>query len=370
MNYPYSAYSWDVLSEDVALKHMDRSSFLHREVSIPREIAPFFRMYEEGLPAIRTVSLVLGPIAYEAHIHLDETHARCRLFWKTDFSEQLIDRFPYVYRQYALKEESDGEKPVIRFQRIGQDAYRIDLMESAASHEDIGSDAADWTDQELEAAIYAYFTMLGKELKGRHFNRAEVIRQLCGFELINQSRGAVEFRMQNISSVLQDLCHPTIQGYPPRVGFSPEVSERIRRIIFDRKFLNERDYTPTADRAELDRRVGVLLGKTLAGPPNGRPMPARLDAIQTTFERDPLVAAWVLHQANGICELCRKPGPFKNRMGEWFLETHHVVPLADGGADTVGNTVALCPNCHRRCHVSPEADKVREELRYTIERIE
>ncbi|GEM_PF-741803 len=370
MNYPSSAYSWDILSEDVALKHMDKSTFLHHEMSIPREIVPFFNLPDKGLPTPRPVRLMLDSTAYDAHIHMDSLGARCRLFWKTDFSEKLIDRFPYVYRQYALDEESDEERPVMRFERIGKDEYRIDLIESAVSHEDIGSDATDWTDQELEAAIYAYFTMLGKELKGRHFNRSEVIRQLCGFELINQSRGAVEFKMQNICSVLQDLCHPTILGYPPRVGFSPEVSERIRRIIFDRKFLNERDYTPTADRAELDRRTANLLGKTLAGTPKGRQIPERLQSMQTACERDPLVKAWVLQQARGMCELCKQHGPFRTRQGEWFLETHHVVPLAHGGADTVGNTVALCPNCHRRCHVSPEADKLREELRYTIERIE
>jgi 5-methylcytosine-specific restriction protein A len=30
---------------------------------------------------------------------------------------------------------------------------------------------------------------------------------------------------------------------------------------------------------------------------------------------------------------------------------HHVTPLSGGGEDTTGNTVALCPNCHRKMHV-------------------
>jgi 5-methylcytosine-specific restriction protein A len=57
-------------------------------------------------------------------------------------------------------------------------------------------------------------------------------------------------------------------------------------------------------------------------------------------------------------------------LGEWFLEEHHVVPLPVGGPDIIENTVALCPNCHRKCHLSPEADTVQKELRNTIERIE
>lgn len=32
------------------------------------------------------------------------------------------------------------------------------------------------------------------------------------------------------------------------------------------------------------------------------------------------------------------------------METHHVVWLSQG-ADSVDNTVALCPNCHRKMHI-------------------
>lgn len=369
MNYPFSAYSWDVLSDDVALKHLDRSTFLHRETSVPKEITPFFELPGKGLQEPRPVHLMLGDTGYDAHIHTDPLGSRYRLCWKTDLSEKIIDTFPYVYRKYALDEELDVQRPVMRFERAGQDVYRIELLENAASSEDIASDATDWTDRELEAAIYAYFTMLSREFKGRKYNRSEIIRQLCSLELIGRDRGSVEFRMQNISAVLQELCHPVLQGYLPRMAVSPGVSQRIRRIIFDRKFLVERDYTPTADHAELDRRVSVLLGRNLAGTPRGQTNPVMVQTSQIAYEQDPLVKAWVLKQARGTCELCRQHGPFKTRQGEWFLETHHVVPLTRGGRDTIENTVALCPNCHRRCHVSPDMDKLRQELRYTVERI-
>jgi 5-methylcytosine-specific restriction protein A len=370
MNYPSSAYSWDVLSEDVAMKHMDKSTFLHHGTRIPRETASFFALPETGLIAPKPIHLMFGAVLYEAHIHMDAVNSSYRLFWKTDFADQLIERFPYIYRKHALNEELDDENPVMRFERTRQDVYKIDLIESASSHEDMDVRSTDWTDQELEAAIYAYFTMLNKELRGKKYNKAEVNRHLRSLELIKRSKGAVEFRIQNISSVLQQLCHPVIQGYPPRMHVDRDVSERIRKIIFHRKFLNERDYTPTADENDLDRRVRSLLGKGITGTPKGQQRPEKLQVSQTAYERDPLVKAWVLQNANGTCELCRKPGPFCNKAGEWFLEEHHVVSLDDGGPDTIENTVALCPNCHRKCHLSPEADKIQKELRYTIERIE
>ena len=58
MNYPSSAYSWDVLSDDVAIKHMDKSSFLHHGTGLPREIASFFELPENGLLATKPIQLL------------------------------------------------------------------------------------------------------------------------------------------------------------------------------------------------------------------------------------------------------------------------------------------------------------------------
>ncbi|WP_456386557.1 HNH endonuclease [Profundibacter sp.] len=55
--------------------------------------------------------------------------------------------------------------------------------------------------------------------------------------------------------------------------------------------------------------------------------------------------------ANGICEGCGNNAPFISKKdGTPFLEVHHVKPLAEEGDDTVENTLALCPNCHRKSH--------------------
>ncbi len=370
MNYPSSAYSWDILSDDVAIKHMDKSAFMHHGTGIPKEIAFFFDLPENSFIAPKPIQLMFGANTYNAHIQLDAVQSRYRLFWKTDFADQLIEQFPYFYRKYALNEEFVDEVPSMRFERIKPDTFKIDFIESATLHQDTDSKSIEWTDQELEAVIYAYFTMLNKELRGRKYNKAEVNRHLRSLELTNRSKGSVEFRMQNISSVLQQLCHPIIQGYLPRMNVGADVSERIKKIIFQRKFLNERDYSPTADDNDLDKRVSYLLRKKIIGIPKGQRHPKKHQSTQTIYERDPLVKAWVLQNANGTCELCKNPGPFRNKLGEWFLEEHHIVSLADSGPDIIENTVALCPNCHRKCHLSPEADKVQRELRNTIERIE
>jgi len=76
------------------------------------------------------------------------------------------------------------------------------------------------------------------------------------------------------------------------------------------------------------------------------------------YERDPWVKEYTLRRANGICQLCNLPAPFNKKNGDPYLETHHVIWLAEGGDDSIENTVSLCPNCHRKMHVvNSKADR-------------
>jgi len=78
------------------------------------------------------------------------------------------------------------------------------------------------------------------------------------------------------------------------------------------------------------------------------------------YERDAAVAVYAKRLAKGICDLCEEPAPFLNKKEEAYLECHHIIWLAKGGEDTIENTVALCPNCHRKMHVvNGRADKVK-----------
>jgi 5-methylcytosine-specific restriction protein A len=79
-------------------------------------------------------------------------------------------------------------------------------------------------------------------------------------------------------------------------------------------------------------------------------VPGERNISAKRFERDPYVAEWAKRKANGICQLCNSPAPFITIQGDPFLETHHITPLGQNGQDSIENTVALCPNCHRKMH--------------------
>ena len=75
------------------------------------------------------------------------------------------------------------------------------------------------------------------------------------------------------------------------------------------------------------------------------------NVVSTQYERNPLVSEYAKRRANGICQLCNLEAPFTNSKGEPYLETHHIIWLSKDGDDSIENTVALCPNCHRKMHI-------------------
>jgi hypothetical protein len=98
-------------------------------------------------------------------------------------------------------------------------------------------------------------------------------------------------------------------------------------------------------------------------PPEGNSKPVRAPGVGADFRRCKKVAAWILFHAKGKCEYCSQAAPFSTDLNVHYLEVHHVRTLASGGPDTVGNTVALCPNCHRAAHLSRNRREITEKLK-------
>lgn len=90
------------------------------------------------------------------------------------------------------------------------------------------------------------------------------------------------------------------------------------------------------------------LKKLIEEPDTNHSNNRSLSIISRPIRRENVIL-YTLKRANGICQLCNQPAPFLNKNGIPFLEVHHIDFLSEGGSDTIYNTVALCPNCHRKC---------------------
>lgn len=75
------------------------------------------------------------------------------------------------------------------------------------------------------------------------------------------------------------------------------------------------------------------------------------ETVTAAFTRNRYISEYAKRRAAGICQLCGHLAPFSDRSGRPYLESHHIVWLADGGEDSIENTVALCPNCHKKMHI-------------------
>ncbi|MBB4395065.1 HNH endonuclease signature motif containing protein [Bradyrhizobium sp. ERR14] len=79
------------------------------------------------------------------------------------------------------------------------------------------------------------------------------------------------------------------------------------------------------------------------------------------YARDPRVRAAVIERAGGKCEYCGKLG-FKCANGSRYLECHHILALADDGADRMTNVIAICPGEHREVHFGERREKMEAEM--------
>jgi hypothetical protein len=96
-------------------------------------------------------------------------------------------------------------------------------------------------------------------------------------------------------------------------------------------------------------------------------MPERRDTLGSAFVRNPTVRSAALRRARGRCEFCEEAG-FEMSNGQQYLETHHIVPLSEGGTDSVRNMIALCPNDHRRAHHAADRSELREKMLQIVDR--
>lgn len=92
----------------------------------------------------------------------------------------------------------------------------------------------------------------------------------------------------------------------------------------------------------------------------GSENPEKSEKTSSVYNRDPKVRNAVLIRAKGYCEYCNDMG-FQTPNGV-YLETHHIIPLSEDGADTVDNVIALCPNDHKMAHYWINKMEMRKEL--------
>jgi hypothetical protein len=86
-----------------------------------------------------------------------------------------------------------------------------------------------WKDDELDAIVADYFSMLRAELSQQPYVKSHHSAVLM--EQIGRTHRSVEFKHQNISAVLEELGWPWIIGYKPKRNYQASIFDAIDRFL-------------------------------------------------------------------------------------------------------------------------------------------
>lgn len=148
----------------------------------------------------------------------------------------------------------------------------------------------DWSDEEFAAAVAAYLEMLALEQAGSNYKKKAYNEALRQGALKKRTSSSVEYRMQNISAVLEELCLPRINGYRPAKHVGEPSKNKIKGILESQGHLTLSIYKPASD-SELEQRVDAIRKRFVSGKPAGSITPQRANVVREVFVRDPLVKA-------------------------------------------------------------------------------
>lgn len=108
------------------------------------------------------------------------------------------------------------------------------LINVPSKHSITGSD---WSDYEVKETVASYFQMLTRELRGERYKKTEYRKVLAS--KLERSKGAIEFKHQNISAALIAKNLPYIEGYKPLSNYQIILEDAIDDYIKDHpEFLN------------------------------------------------------------------------------------------------------------------------------------
>lgn len=154
-----------------------------------------------------------------------------------------------------------------------------------------------------------------------------------------------------------------VDGVTAKLHEVEEKTSRVSRRLLDPEVWRVKHYdlktgncvlcrgiggTPFVDQFSLPDRTEIPASKRETGPGHSwvRSSEVRLNALR---------------RAGGRCEWCGQEG-FRLPNGAVYLETHHIIPLSEGGVDHERNVAALCPNHHREAHYGEIRDDVMKGL--------
>ena len=135
--------SWEILDENTAIKHCDKSFFDYRGSGVPKGICWFFGAEDMDLGETRTVRLIYNGVPYQGSIKNESTdRRRVRIFWSTELGN--------LFNAYNVPNAA------ATFKKITADTYEVSIK----------GGEKEMTIKEKVAAIKLYIAARGFNYEG------------------------------------------------------------------------------------------------------------------------------------------------------------------------------------------------------------
>lgn len=240
-----------------------------------------------------------------------------------------------------------------------------------------------WSYAEVVAALWAYVQVWDKAISKSKGSPVDQVSRL-----INRVIPGVYNKLMNLRALDERVDAAGLAGgsktdeqvwtefydASTRSIRTDDLAERFRELWGSAEMARAPLPEESAVREELDQEVRrldkALTGRTLEELMSvyraqaKRDRPRRRPTRTNAFERNALVVLITKRRAAFKCEVatCSVP-PFVDKDNQPYVETHHLVPLAEGGRDTIDNTACLCAVHHRELHCG----KARMALTKTLQ---
>ena len=426
---PYRSFSWDVLSEEVADKKMDRSTFLHNGYQIPAGIHWFFGISKNTPFKGREVTLVLQGKSYKAKTPSQSRDRFFQLTWHSDFANALKEALPNFH---AVHEE--GLKPNqdcwMRFVKTSESNYEIKLCTEK------GDDKVRGAGTEKKGSgrvpVTGYWTLISNpkywpeifeilegdlEVCGNKLRYADVpfigpgllgvVRITTDQRSAAQRKGDFK-REAGVYAVVEITSDPYLrqqtevnQGKDYGVDYrfikkfagAPLTADDLRENedITDKYVLNpiqassiplnKETFDALVRLADAEVDLDLGLEKTVAKTPKRdlpkkfrKASPKLVERVSKRYERGS-EGEEVKKRAGRKCQINEAMGldpySFRKSNGEHYCEAHHVVPVSSGeeGVLHPSNVVCVSADRHRQLHYgNAELVEIRDdEFEFLIE---
>jgi 5-methylcytosine-specific restriction protein A len=396
--------SWTLEDGTSAIKRTDRHVFLYRETLLPEKVHAFFSVTDLQPGKKRKIVLWQNNHRFDAFIEKTlHDPPVTRLRWSQEFSSLLRKTYPEYYDFFKKNRTGPDDTPSLSFTRRQEpDHYGVALEGAPAGETAAGVEIpvrpGDVIDNDTLIAIFRCSSQ-GAMRRSLMTNSLVLIadhtRSACEEKWIGnifhfigrglsgergssfyQNKTLFESKENGTRLFLFEVFEEENYTYigEAELADNPYLSRQTDRektvhdvTVYPLKLIG--NIHPPLPRKELPAtKEEIIRKKAQKLPLDELEFKARYslkeggrrEVVSEVFDGDQIVAEYAQRRAGGICQLCNRPAPFKDRDGDPFLEIHHIVPLAEGGQDSIENVVALCPNCHRRMHVlNLPADEVR-----------